>query len=152
MVARLQSIKFQFRFRTRSIFSTKSATCLPIARLPKAVRFTETSTKSPHISHLCVPDRPSRRLLCWFRAALRCLADQASRHRAQGARVPLLARCRNGFQAAGQAARADASLTFELELLTIPFAIAIERKPLKFTLWTFPPDTAVAPLQPSARE
>ena len=32
----------------------------------------------------------------------------------------------------------DANVAFEPELWTIPFAIAIERKPPEFTLWTFP--------------
>jgi hypothetical protein len=39
----------------------------------------------------------------------------------------------------------DANVAFELELWTIPFAIAIERKPPEFTLWTFPSDLATKP-------
>ena len=42
----------------------------------------------------------------------------------------------------------DANVAFELELWTIPFAIAIERKPPEFTLWTFPSDLAVKPNEP----
>jgi hypothetical protein len=39
----------------------------------------------------------------------------------------------------------DASVAFEFELWTIPFAAAIERSRPEFTLWTFPSDLAVEP-------